>query len=63
MVKGAITHMRATKTSHPVSHVWLDKSVGGVYTDDIITWLTGENKSNQDSAVVYIQMTSDFEYN
>jgi molybdopterin biosynthesis enzyme MoaB len=42
MVKGAITNMRARKTSDPVSHVWLDKSVGGVYADDIITWLTGK---------------------
>jgi hypothetical protein len=36
-VKGAMAHMRARKTSDPVSHVWLDESVGGVYVDDIIT--------------------------
>jgi hypothetical protein len=36
-VKGAMAHMRARKTSDPVSHVWLDESVGGVYADDIIT--------------------------
>jgi hypothetical protein len=36
-VKGAMAHMSARKTSDPVSHVWLDKSVGGVYVDDIIT--------------------------
>jgi hypothetical protein len=36
-VKGAMAHIMARKTSNPVSHVWLDESVGGVYTDDIIT--------------------------
>jgi hypothetical protein len=37
MVRGAIIYMRVKKTSHPVSYVWLDESVGGVYMDDIIT--------------------------